>query len=586
MDDGKPGYKEILESAGFGILATDLSGRVLYANEAASLLLGFEKNGLESVPIKRVLPELGALIAECLSSGAARPYLPVPGGKNLAASITFAGGPGEPEAVVCCLSAAHEFSGCELESCRNLNSRLRAIFESSSDGIWVCDGRGKVISVNEASQNLNGVRAEHITGKYVSQIVAEGLFDRSVTLEVLETGRQVSIVQQIGKTGKVLLATGTPVFDEAGKISMVVVNERDMTQLNLIREQLEHSLTVAEKYRDELAEISTLEMETQEMIAENAAMHQVLRAALKLAHLDASNILLLGESGTGKGFLAKFIHKNGRRSKKPFIQINCAALPETLLEAELFGYEKGAFTGARTGGKAGLFELAQEGTLFLDEIGDLPLPLQAKLLKYLDDFEVMRLGGLKAIKVDCAVVAATNQDLEKLAREGRFRRDLFYRLNTFTIRIPPLRERPEDIFELANRFLRKYNRACHRKKKISPAALAALQSYPFPGNVRELRNIIKRSVFLSEGDILDETILGGGGGGRERIERGAARPALSDAVNGAERELLERAVSKCRTTRELARYLGVSQPTAVRKLRKHGFPRLDSKVNQIRGQSD
>ncbi len=574
-------YKEILDSSGIGMLAVNHSGVVVYVNEAASSLLGYiPDERADAARISDILPEAWPVVEECIRKGTDRRDLRfMRGNVGLAVRVTLIGPCDAPRGAVCCIRTS---SGGEVESFKALNTQLNAIFESSSDGIWVCDGAGKVLSINTASEKLNGVSARNMVGRQISEIMMEGWFDRSVTLEVLETFRQVSIVQHIRKTGKVLLVTGTPVLDEKGTISMVVVNERDITKLNLIREQLEQSRMVTEKYRDELAGLSVLELEKQEIIAENEEMRKVVMAALKLAQLGASNILLLGESGTGKGLLAKFIHKNGRRSSKPFIQINCAALPETLLEAELFGYEKGAFTGARAGGKAGLFELAHEGTLFLDEIGDLPLSLQAKLLKYLDDFEVMRLGSLKGIKVDCSVVAATNQDLEKLTKEGGFRRDLLYRLNTFTIRIPPLRERAEDIFELTHHFLHKYNRAYNMKKRISQQALELLQSHAFPGNVRELKSIIKRAVFLSDKDTLDESLMETSGTRRERVESGPNRAGLSEAVNDAERETLEQAVSLCRTTRELARYLGVSQPTAVRKLKKYGFGRLDSGVNQKR----
>ena len=208
----------------------------------------------------------------------------------------------------------------------------------------------------------------------------------------MENRSQINMVQYVGKTRKHLLVTGTPLLDEKGDIKLVVVNERDMTQLNVIREQLEDSQKVSRKYRDELIEMSALESDERTIVAESPNMKQVLHCALKLARLDASNILLLGESGTGKGLLAKFIHDRGGRRGHPLIQINCAALPESLLEAELFGYEKGAYTGAGEHGKAGLFELAQNGTLFLDEIGDCPISIQAKLLKYLDDPKSLEAG--------------------------------------------------------------------------------------------------------------------------------------------------------------------------------------------------
>jgi transcriptional regulator with PAS, ATPase and Fis domain len=346
-----------------------------------------------------------------------------------------------------------------------------------------------------------------------------------------------------------------------------------MTQLNAIQEQLEQSHIVTNKIKAELAEISVLELKQHEIIAKNENMRQVLHLALKIAHIGASDILILGESGTGKGLLAKFIHKNSDRNSKPFIQINCAALPENLLEAELFGYEKGAFTGARKEGKAGLIELAQDGTLFLDEIGDLPRSLQAKLLKYLDDHEVLRLGGLKPKKIDCSVVAATNRDLESRLRQKRFRKDLFYRLNAFTIKIPPLRERPDDIFELVNFYTKKYGKQYGLKRRISLETLKVLQRYSFPGNVRELKNILKKAVVMSERESIDEFI-------QHSLEPTADKRAasstdihqgkgLTDRVLRVEKEILQKAMARCRSTREMAHYLDISQSTVVRKLKKH-----------------
>jgi transcriptional regulator with PAS, ATPase and Fis domain len=248
------------------------------------------------------------------------------------------------------------------------------------------------------------------------------------------------------------------------------------------------------------------------------------------------------------------------------------------LEAELFGYEKGAFTGAKEEGKAGLFELARNGTLFLDEIGDLPFSVQAKLLKYLDDHTIMRLGATRTIAIDCIVIAATNHDLESLIKEKKFREDLFYRLNTFTMQIPPLRERPEDIFEMVRHYLEKYNKGYGLKRRISARIMKVLQSYSFPGNVRELKNILKMAVVLSDTDLIDETIL-------RNLEDKTEWPAfttlekrniagLTQEIMAFEKQILQRTMARCRTTRELAGYLKVSQPTIVRKLKKHGLPGL------------
>jgi transcriptional regulator with PAS, ATPase and Fis domain len=404
------------------------------------------------------------------------------------------------------------------------------------------------------------------------------LFDRSVTLEVLETKRQVSILQYIKKTGKCLLLTGTPTFDEEGEIFLIVTNERDMTQLNVMKEMLEQTRMETEKFKDELNELNLLELKEQEIVAESEMMRQVLKAGLKLAKMNASNILILGESGTGKGLLAKFIHKNGKRHDKPFIQINCAALPENLLEAELFGYEKGAFTGAREQGKVGLFELAHEGTLFLDEIGDLPPTVQAKLLKYLDDQEIMRLGGIRSKKVDCTIVAATNRDIEILVKHRKFRQDLFYRLNIFKLEIPPLRLRPDDIFNLIDFYLNKYNAEYKLERRISPKGLAKLQHYPFVGNVRELKNVLKMAVVMSENNLLDDIIpkcLEGSGTKRTlSIDEKKYQLSLTDEVLAVEKEILKNVMATCKTTREMANYLNISQPTVVRKMKKHGLSTL------------
>lgn len=569
--------EQILHALPHSLIVTDPQGTIVFANSTSEKFFGVDPNEMVGSHIALFFPGIGPRVMEALQEGKSLLGYPFAGsGTNLVLNITLISEKNQVSGAVCTFEEMghQEAVAHTLDSYRDLNRQLKAIFESSSDGIWVCDGHGQVININEASEKLNGIKAETVIGKNVKDLLSNGLFDRSVTLEVLQTRRQVSIVQNIRKTGKILLATGTPVLDETGRIYLVVVNERDMTQLNTIREQLEQSRLVTEKYREELAELSLLELKNQEIIAESIKMQQVLRVALKLAHLEASNILILGESGTGKGLLAKFIHKNSRRSNKPFIQINCAALPENLLEAELFGYERGAFTGAREQGKIGLFELAQGGTLFLDEIGDLPFSVQAKLLKYLDDHEIMRLGALKPRKIECTIIAATNRDLEDLTRRHQFRQDLFYRLNTFTIHIPPLRERPEDIFELISHFLDKYNKTYQVKRRISPDALRGLQSHSFPGNVRELKNLLKQAVLMSDDDMIDELPIGrfvpDAVPGLPEPAKTIGKPSSFPVeVSSLEKQILERALKNCRTTRELARHLGISQPTVVRKLKKH-----------------
>jgi PAS domain S-box-containing protein len=569
-------YDQIFQSTSNGVVVTDASGDIVCINERAEKILGLSTKKHSGIFISEVLPLTGPQVMECLRTGNSKLGHHIIGKKvDLVLNISLIRKKKQIQGAVCNFQEMKQFESTakKLESYRSLNHQLETIFKASSDGIWVCDGQGNVIDINEASEKLNGIRAKSIIGKNVSDLANNGLFDRSVTLEVLETKRQVSVVQLIKKTNKILLATGTPAFDDEGNLFLVVVNERDMTQLNTLKRQLEQSRMVTEKIKDELAELSLLELKSQEIVAENEDMRQVLHHALKLAHIEASDILILGESGTGKGLLAKFIHKNSNRCKKPFIQINCAALPENLLEAELFGYEKGAFTGARQEGKAGLFELAQEGTLFLDEIGDLPLPLQAKLLKYLDDHEVMRLGGLKPNKIDCLIIAATNRDLKTRVQQKRFRQDLFYRLNTFTIKIPALRERPDDIFELVKFYIKKFGKEYRLNRRISSDAMKLLQEYTFPGNVRELKNLLKKAVVMSENESVDEIV-------RQSLATGAnsstvatndtqQRKSLTDHILDVEKEIIKNAMMQCKSTREMARHLKISQPTVVRKLKKH-----------------
>lgn len=479
----------------------------------------------------------------------------------------------------------HSISHQKYTSQLTINQELISILDTISEGVWVTNADGTIKRINRASEQLIGLKREDYVGRNVRDLLKDGSIDRSATLEAIKAKRRVNIQQYVKKTKKHLLITSVPVFDAAGNISMVVSSERDLTELSTLNDKLKKSREVTNKYRQELAEFNLLELRENKIIAKSPSMQMILNTATKLANMGVSNILILGESGTGKGLLSKFIHQKSPRREKPFIQINCAALPESLLEAELFGYEKGAFTGARQQGKPGLFELAHGGTLFLDEIGDLPLPIQAKLLKYLDDSEIMHLGGLKPIKIDCTVIAATNLDLQALTESGKFRRDLFYRLDTFTVEIPPLRDRKEDIFELTCYFFDKYNEKYKVQHKLSPEIYEKLMAHPFEGNVRELKNILKRAVVLGEDNNIDELI-------HRSISVSSSHMALTkkncpqgektapsiiqgmsleDQLNTLEREILQDAKRRFKSTRKMAKFLSTSQSSIMRKLKKYGM---------------
>ncbi len=569
-------FERMLNALDGGILATDSQGIIVWANAACSSLLGLPGTRLQGMAAQDASALVGDAVTRCLEHR--EPTQACPGAEHseelLLAAYPLLDGEKTTGVVVTVTAAAQSPSGGkDAQGLSALAPSFATVFNCVSDGIWICDGSGLILSINSASQRLNSIRAADFVGKNVSCIVQEGLVDRSVTLDVLRTQHQASLIQYIKKTGKQLLVTGTPAFDDEGGLSMVVVNERDITELNTLRTGLENARQVQEGYRRELAELSMLELGIKDVVAESPQMRQVINSMIKLASMNASQILILGESGTGKGLLAKFLHKQSPRAQKPFIQINCPALPENLFEAELFGYEKGAFTGAREQGKVGLIELAQGGTLFLDEIGDIPMAVQAKLLKYLDDHEFLRLGGNTPRRVECAVVAATNQDLDRLIAKRLFRQDLFYRLNTFTVSIPPLRERREDIFGLINHYLAHFNEKFGVQKRLSLKAVRLLEGHDYPGNVRELVGILQKSFVMSEnGDLtsaIEEALPGRMSPSRSKSF--LSPRTLDEEVDEAVSAALGKAHAICRTTREMAKYLGVSQATIVRKLHKYGL---------------
>ncbi|MBB1094505.1 sigma 54-interacting transcriptional regulator [Rhodopseudomonas palustris] len=572
--------RDILYCLSSGIIATDKRGIITHLNRRSEAKLVIAAKDYIGRDIREVLPLFHPLVHECLTSGKSVlgrqvsldqgnlvvHVSPILHGRDLLGAVcNFQ----EPD--------TFELSVRKSDSYQKLNRQLETIISASSDGIWVCDGRGVIVSINAASEALNGIRAKEVIGRNIRQLLDSSIFDQSVTTKVLASGQQETIVQYVEKTKRTLLCTGTPARDGEGKIVLIVVNERDMTELETLHGQFEQNRKLTEKYKEEISELTLRELEQNTLIADSNVMKHILQKSLKLANIGASNILILGASGTGKGLLAKSIHKNSNRRDNPFIEINCAALPENLLEAELFGYEKGAFTGASEAGKVGLFELAQGGTLFLDEIGDMPLGLQTKLLKYLDDNKFRRLGGTKSISVECATISATNRNLQDLVKKNLFREDLFYRLSSFTLEIPSLHQRRDDIPGLVRFYLEKYNRQYHKSMHISSAMITTLQNYSFPGNVRELKNIIENGVVLSDESNIDAFLLASIQKNNTSLLSSGnigsfATPVdFVDAMNQQEKQLLVASRQHCRTTREIAHFLNISQPSVVRKLKKHGL---------------
>ncbi|MGB3221587.1 MAG: sigma 54-interacting transcriptional regulator [Desulforhopalus sp.] len=563
-----------------GIIATDTLAIITHLNNQAEIKLDITAKDYISKDIGEIHPLFHSLIMDCLESREAVQGRQIGvGQRKLLIDVNPITSGGHSVGAVCNFQEIDIRESPVRNSApyQELNRQLETIIAASSDGIWVCDGKGVIVTINAASESLNGIQAKDVVGRNITQLLDSSIFDQSVTTKVLASGRQETIVQRIEKTKRLLLCTGTPARDEEGNIALIVVNERDMTELENLHRKFEQHQKLTEKFKEELSEITLRELEQNTIIADSNVMKHILQKSLKLANIGASNILILGASGTGKGLLAKSIHKNSNRRDHPFIELNCAALPENLLEAELFGYEKGAFTGAAKNGKVGLVELAQGGTLFLDEIGDMPLNLQTKLLKYLDDKQFRRLGGTKAIHVECATISATNRNLQELAKNNLFREDLFYRLSSFTLEIPPLCERREDIPGLIRFYLEKYNRQYNKSKHISSAMIGTLQNYAFPGNTRELKSIIENAVVLSDETPIDAFLLASIPLNNNSLLPLSSLDSFSTPVdfvntmNHLEKQLLQASKTHCRTTREMADFLNISQPSVVRKLKKYGL---------------
>jgi PAS domain S-box-containing protein len=446
------------------------------------------------------------------------------------------------------------------------------IIDSSYDGIFMTDAKGVVIYSNEAYQRISGLQKGKIMGRKVQELVADGEIPDACTPEAIETGKAVTKVIDYYH-GVCALVTSMPIFDDRGALIRVFSNVRDITDLIRLKEQLKSTDDLNKEYRNQL---SKMQGDTP-FIVYSTPMQNIIRLAQRVAHVTTP-VLIQGESGVGKDMLARFIHNAGDLAQnRPFVQINCSAIPETLLESELFGYEPGAFTGAAKKGKIGLFELANNGTLFLDEVGEMPLPIQVKLLDVLQTAQLHRLGGTKTIRINARIIAATNSNLEKMVEEGRFRSDLYYRLNVVPIYIPPLRERKEDLVPLILHFLEHKNKKFGYAKKFSPEAADILAAYSWPGNVRELSNVIERMVIMAEGDYIEEKWVPSYIQQVTSKTHFIATPDYFDTYNlkqildELEKEVIRKALTVFGSMRKTAAHLGVDLSTLVRKKRKYNL---------------
>lgn len=445
-------------------------------------------------------------------------------------------------------------------------SELEATIDASFDSYFVCDKNGIVLRLNPAYTRITGIRPEEIVGRPMSELVSEGFFDRSATLEVIKTGKSVTFTQKI-RDGKSMLVTGNPIFNNQGELVQILTNGRDITELERLQQEVACAMELTQHYQRELQKIQY--ENSGQMVIASEKMRNIMNLVIHLGNVD-STVLILGESGVGKEIIAQELHNHSNRKDKPYIRINCAAIPDNLLESELFGYEPGAFTGANRKGKRGIFEIASGGTLFLDEIGDLSLALQGKLLRVLQENEIVRVGGTTAIPINVRIIAATNKDLWDMSRSKEFREDLLYRLNVVPLKVPPLRERKEEIPVLVEYFVKQINEKYGLNKNISPLLMNNLMLLDWPGNVRELKNVIENAMVTAPGD----TIYYVNNQDEEETQHHIVNLSEMDfrtAVEKFESDILSSYIKKYGCSRRVAKALNVSQTTVVRKAARYGL---------------
>ena len=463
---------------------------------------------------------------------------------------------------------------------------LRTIIDTAHDHFFVVDADGHIRHVSPSAAAVYGMSCKALCASTVQRLEAEGVLNPSVTLEVIRSGQPVQLLQHTG-TGRTVVAQAHPVF-EAGRLVAVVSRSMDLTDLQLLQQEY---AVLQQRFSDHLKHTpsfqhddAALENDLDELEVTSSLMREVALLLHRVAPTNAT-VMMLGESGVGKTAFARQLHRWSARCDGPFIDVNCAAIPESLFEAEMFGYRAGAFSGAAPGGRIGLIEQAAGGTLFLDEIGELPLAVQTKLLKAIQDGHISRLGDSQTRRVDFRLVVATNQDLSRRVEEGTFRLDLFYRLNVIPVTLPPLRERREDIPGLVARQLQRLNRRYGQDKLLARDSWKTLMSRDWPGNVRELENWLERA-WLSSDDVVhaDATAMTGRTAPEPRpaTRDGDAslvgQPAsllddegLKEALQRVEYAILVDLSATCASTYAMAERLGISQPSVVRKLKQHGL---------------
>jgi len=555
-----------------GVLAINRRKIITVINPAAEKMLGVKSEDVLGREITSVLPDIK--LRNILRTGKMENWKKIAGFPGLVAKYLPVFRHGIINGAIAVLNDLREYEQVaqELESVKKLQQTFATVLNLAYDGLLVINHYGTITTANKAIQEFLQLRQEDLMGKPVQSVIPELELEEIIQSGLRDQG-DVRIVR-----GVRCIVTRLPVIRH-GKVTGAVakLTFRDLHRLPDLVKRLEKLENQVSFYRDELSRVSHNDLHLDDIIGDSPAIQKV-KNVCRLAAQSISTVLLIGESGTGKGLFASAIHNESRRPG-PFIKVNCAALPENLLESEFFGYEKGAFTGANKGGKPGKFELADGGTLFLDEIGDMSPNLQAKILRVLQEREFERVGGTKTINVNVRVIAATNRNLEQLINEGRFREDLYYRLNVITVQIPPLRERADDIPSLTSFFIKKYNRILDsRVTGLDKESMELFMQHHWRGNVRELENIIERALNITQGGKITPLhlpqYLRNPSGMKTSKQQVTCKEKieLSSSVAIAEKETILKALERAQGNRtKAAKLLGISRTCFYKKLRQHNI---------------
>lgn len=447
---------------------------------------------------------------------------------------------------------------------------LLALFDNNNTDVCILNGDGVYVAASESYADHNGLNLDDVIGTNIRDLADKGVFSPSVSLKVLEKKKKCTLVQK-NWLGRTIMATGAPLFDDKGNIEYVITyNSIDIAETTTTEDKIQRLKDLMRAFNISANELSR-SFTNKKFTSRNTKMLHIINLMDQIADTTA-NVVLTGETGVGKSFAARYIHDESSRKDKPFVEVDCSSIPKTLFESELFGYEAGAFTGANATGKPGKIETANGGTLFLDEIGDMPLDMQVKLLKAIQEKQIVKVGGLKPINVDFRLIVATNKDLAAEVQNGNFREDLYYRLLVIPIELPPLRERPEDISILADMFMDRFNKLYNRQTFLNTDAVILLESLEWPGNIRELENAIERLVILCNDNIISHNDVASltNRSLKVRYDNSTSKPStLNSMLDSYEAHIIRSYYKQYHTSVEVAKQLGISQPTAARRIQKY-----------------